>query len=390
MKNTRRWIVGLVLLLIVAAIGWRVQVARKSAVAASTAPAKVEAIELAPSDVMVATVQPLNQGLALAGSIKAAQSVVVKARVPGELQGLQLREGDTVKVGQVLARIEPTEVQARQQQALRQVDAAQAQLDIALRQHTNNQALVRQGFISNTALETSESNLAAAKANKLAMDAAADLTRKAITDSVLRSPIDGQVSQRIAQNGERVPVDGQVLVLVDLRQLEMEAAVSAAESVGIRVGQTADLQIEGSSALVPARVVRINPSTMAGSRSVLVYLALTPSPGLRQGLFAQGFLNTEQNKALAVPQSAVRNDKPTPYVQVVRDGRIVHVLVELGARGMGPLPDRTPMVAVQGLADQAQVVLASAGGLPDGAAVRFTTLPATPNAPTTPASAPKS
>ena len=376
MKSSRRWIVGLVLLAVLAAVGWRLSVARKSAVAASAPSTKVEAIELAATDVTVASVQPLNQGLALAGSLKAAQSVVVKARVPGELQGLQLREGDTVKTGQVLARIEPTEVLARQQQALRQVDAAQAQLDIALRQHTNNQAMVRQGFISNTALETSESNLAAAKANKLAMDAAADLTRKAMADSVLRSPIDGQVSQRIAQNGERVPVDGQILVLVDLRQLEMEAAVSAAESVGIRVGQTADLQIEGSGALVPARVVRINPSTMAGSRSVLVYLALTPSPGLRQGLFAQGFLNTEQNKALAVPQSAVRNDKPAPYVQVVRDGRVVHVPVELGARGIGPAPERTPLVAVTGLAEQAQIVLASAGGLPDGATVRFTTAPA--------------
>jgi RND family efflux transporter MFP subunit len=376
MKSSRSWIVGLVLLVILAAVGWRVYVARKSAVSASAPSTKVEAIELAATDVAVASVQPLNQGLALAGSLKAAQSVVVKARVPGELQGLQLREGDTVKTGQVLARIEPTEVLARQQQALRQVDAAQAQLDIALRQHTNNQAMVRQGFISNTALETSESNLAAAKANKLAMDAAVDLTRKAMADSVLRAPIDGQVSQRIAQNGERVPVDGQILVLVDLRQLEMEAAVSAAESVGIRVGQTADLQIEGSGALVPARVVRINPSTMAGSRSVLVYLALTPSPGLRQGLFAQGFLNTEQNKALAVPQSAVRNDKPAPYVQVVRDGHVVHVPVELGARGIGPAPERTPLVAVTGLAEQAQIVLASAGGLPDGAAVRFTTAPA--------------
>jgi hypothetical protein len=67
---------------------------------------------------------------------------------------------------------------------------------------------------------------------------------------------------------------------------------------------------------------------------VLVYLTLpAASPGLRQGLFAQGILETGEMSALAVPLDTVRTDKPKPYVQIIRDGHVHLVPVQMGARG---------------------------------------------------------
>jgi RND family efflux transporter MFP subunit len=314
----------------------------------------------------------LQRGLPVSGSLKAVNSAFVKARAAGELQGLTLREGDAVKAGQVVARIDPAEGQARLMQAQQQADAARTQIDIAERQHANNKALVDQGFISRWALDTSAHNLAAAQANHKAALAAVDLARKGMEDTVLRAPISGVVSQRLAQTGERMAIDGRVIEIVDLGRLELEATLSAADSVDLRVGQDATLQVEGSPRPIAARVARINPSAQAGSRSVLAYLSLADTSGLRQGLFAQGTVAIGRASALAVPLAAVRTDKPAPYVQLVEDNKVAHKAVVTGARGEA---EKDSWVAVTGLQAGATVIRGHVGPLREGTAVKFTTEP---------------
>jgi len=371
-KRHYTWLaLGLVLLLIVFSVmqALSARKAQQQAVAEASVAKVQTVVELAAGDVVKAQTRELAQGLPISGSLKAVNSALVKARAAGELQSLTVREGDAVKAGQVIARVDATEYNSRVQQAQQQADAAKAQIDIAQRQWDNNKALVDQGFISKTALDTSWNNFAVAQANHKAAMAAVEVARKTLDDTILRAPISGVVSQRLAQPGERVAVEARVIEIVDLSRLELEATLSAADSVDVRVGQQATLQIEGSGRAVLARVARINPSAQAGSRSVLAYLAIADATGLRQGLFAQGTLGTGKTSALAVPLSTVRTDKPAPYVQVVEDGRVAHKSVEMGARGEA---DKEVMVAVKGLAPNAVVIKGSIGSLREGTAVRFT------------------
>ena len=378
MKRSQvKWLLlGLALLLAAGAVLLvvfnRNQQQQLAASAAQRKATQESVVELAPTDVTPARQRDLAQGLPVSGSLRAVNSAVVKARVAGELQGLTVREGDTVKAGQVLARVDATESQARLRQAQQQADSARSQIDIAQRQYDSNKALVDQGFISKSALDTSLNNLQSAQANHKAAVASADVARKSLDDTVLRAPIGGVVSQRLAQPGERVGIDAKVVEIVDLSRLELEATLSAADSMDVRVGQQAVLQIEGSARPIAARVARINPSAQAGSRSVLAYLAIDNGQGLRQGLFAQGTLATTQASALAVPLSAVRTDKPQPYLQLVEGNRVVHRTVQTGARGDA---DGQLLVAVQGIAPGALVILGNVGPLPEGTAVRFTAAP---------------
>jgi len=371
MKRAIQWGLLALVLLLAAAGAMRVLGARKQEPVANQAKAQAVA-ELAAADIARAETLELAQGLPVSGSLRAVNSAVVKARVAGELLGLKVREGDTVKAGQEIARVDATEPQARLRQAREQADAAKAQIEIAQRQWDNNKALVDQGFISKTALDTSLNNLHAAQATHKAALAAAEVARKSVDDTVLRAPISGVVSQRLAQPGERVGIDAKVVEIVDLSRLELEATLSAADSVQVRVGQEARLQVEGVAQPIAARVVRINPSAQAGSRSVLAYLAIAESEGLRQGLFAQGQLAVGKASGLAVPQSAVRTDKPAPYVQVVENGVVVHKQVEPGLRGEA---GKEPMVAVTGLASGAQVIRGHVGPLREGTPVKFTGTP---------------
>jgi RND family efflux transporter MFP subunit len=370
MKKSTLWILSTVAVAALVAVGarWASQRQTPTAPTASTA-AAVPSIELAASDVFTAQTQTLSLGIAVSGALKATQSAVVKARVAGELQELSLREGDRVQAGQVIARIDPSEYQARVRQAQQQADSAKAQVDIAQRQFDNNQALVNQGFISQTALLNSQASMNGAKATHAAALAALDLAEKSLADATLRSPLTGVVAQRLAQPGERVAIEARLIEVINLSQLEIEAALTAEDASRVRVGMTAQLQVEGVAKPVPAKVLRINPSAQMGSRSVVVYLGVQGRAGLRQGLFAQGTLETQSLEVLAVPVTSVRTDKPQPYVQVVKDGLVRHITVRTGERSEG---ERQNLVAVTGVSEGEQVLSGSVGALREGVQVQFT------------------
>jgi membrane fusion protein, multidrug efflux system len=385
MKRWTKWVKWAIALLVLVAIGvsvGRALQARKaqqeSVAAATAANAKAQTvIELAATDVVKAQVKELAMGLPISGSLKAANSAVIKARVAGELQGLTVREGDSVKAGQVIARIDATEYAARQQQAQDQADAAKAQIVIAQRQFDNNKALVEQGFISKTALDTSLATLNSAQATHRAALSNVDIAKKAMLDTVLRSPLSGIVSQRLAQPGERVGVDTRVIEVIDTQRMELEANISAADALNVKVGQTALLTIEGSAAPVSSQVVRINPNTQSGSRNVLVYFSIANTADqptqLRQGLFAQGSLGTANVSALTVPLSAVRTDKPMPYVQVLDGNMVKHVSVELGQRGeVSTAGSKESVVAVKGIAENTLVLVGSLGTVREDTMTKFT------------------
>lgn len=373
MKRSTLWILCGVAAAVVLAGGARWASQRKPAVAVTKPAAAANSIELSTSDVVQAQKMDMVLGLPVSGTLKASQSAMVKARVAGELLDLVVREGDLVKAGQVIARIDPTEYQARERQAKQQADAALAQVDIAQKQFDNNKALVAQGFISQTALQNASASLNGAKATHMAAVAALDVTRKALDDAIVRTPISGQIAQRLAQAGERVGIDARIVEVVNLSQLELEAAFTAADASLVRNGMKAQLKVEGLDEAVAAKVLRINPTAQAGNRSVMVYLGVAGQDGLRQGVFAEGTLGTRSVQALAVPLSSVRTDKPQPYVQVIDGEQVHHVTVQTGTRAEKTLKNITlTWVEVQGLAEGAQVLTASAGAVREGTLVKFT------------------
>ena len=371
MKRWLKWIVIAVVVALLALGVLRALSARKAtkeALESQQAAQKAQpTIALTATDSVQAKTMELSQGLAISGSLKAASSAFVKARVAGELQGLTVREGDFVKVGQVIAHVDPTESRARARQAQQQAESARAQVDIAKRSFDNNRSLVEQGFISKTALDSSIATLSSAEANYRAAQAGAEVATKALEDTVLRAPISGQIAQRLAQTGERVAIDARIVEIVDLSRLELEASLSAADSLTVKVGQSAELTIEGAAKPVAAKVVRVNPTAVAGSRAVLAYLALESNSGLRQGLFAQGTLATGNARVLALPLNAVRTDKPQPYVQLLTNGQVSHTTVTLGARGEA---DGHTMVEVAGIPENAEVLSGTVGPIREGTLVK--------------------
>ncbi len=349
-----------------------------TAATAASAPAAA-VLRLQPGDWVEARPRELVRSLDVSGPLQAVDTALVKARLAGELLRLDVHEGDTVRAGQVIGRIDERDSRLRLRQAEEQAGQAAAQLQIAETALESNRALVGQGFISRNALDTSVANAAAARAALQAAQAAADLSRRQLEDALLRAPIGGQVSQRLAQPGERLALDARVVEIVDLRRIEAVVAVPPQALSELKLGAPALLQVEGLAQKLPARLVRLNPAADPATRSAIAYLALEPHPALRHGLFVSGQIELARETAFALPLSALRSDRSPPRVLWIDGDRLVEASVKTGRRGQeGAAGGEALVEIVEGLPPAPvgaplRVLAGSVGGVRGGTTVRFET-----------------
>lgn len=336
--------------------------------AQATAPATLEFLQ---SDITRVKPRDLRKILAASGSLRAVNQAAVKAKVAGEVREVLVREGESVKAGQVLVKMDASEYQARQEQAKGALMAARGQLDIATKTRDNNKTLLAKGFISQNAFDNAESQYRIALANVDSAKGALDVAQKSLSDTVIRAPISGLVSSRTIQPGEKVSADNRFLDVVDLHQMEMEAAVPTTDILNIQLGQDVQMTVEGLSTPLAGKVVRINPSTQAGSRSILVYIQVeNPQGTLRVGMFGEAQLTlAKKSGVLTVPQSAVQTNAGNNSVYVIENGKLEQKPVTLGIRGNDG--EGAAVEVISGLNDGAHIVKSNLGNLRAGTLVRF-------------------
>ena len=369
MKFPLKWVV---LLLIVLGLAWGITRALKARSTQQQAAAvAAEALKmpvtfaLKSTDVLVAERLSINQVEPVSGTVRAVNAVTLRSTMGAVVTRINALEGATVKSGQVLAQLDADDTRARLQQAQQQSNAAKAQVELAKRQRDNNRALVEKGFISSTALVSSDSNYATALANYEAALAAQQIAKRGLEDAALRAPFSGVVTQRHVKAGERVAVNAPVVDIVDVSQLEVEVLLPIAASSGLKIGQTATLNLESQPQPITAKVARINPSIDAGSRSVRIYLNI-PTGKARVGEFATGELTVGTLQGTAVPLDSIRTDQPSPYAQVVSDQTIAHTTVQILATGRA---GETRYAIVEPLPAGTTVLSPTAGLIANGTAV---------------------
>jgi membrane fusion protein (multidrug efflux system) len=347
--------------------------------------AAVVTLEFAPADLAQVERRALSRWLPVSGALQPVRQATVKAKVSGDVRQITVREGETVQTGQVLARIDTADLDAKLIERIGALESAKAQLALAEKTRTTNQTLLKQNFISQNAFDNSESSYNVAQGSVKSAEAQVQIARNALRDAVAISPLTGIVAKRHVQPGEKVAFDSPLVTIVDLKDMELQAAVPATDVPELAIGKTVELVIDGfGDRRFSGRVERINPATEPGTRSFLVYVGIPNADGaLRGGMFATGRIALAASAALpTLPSTAVRVEAGQAIVWMLEDGKLVKRNVVIGARddAAGRVEIRTALPA------GAPILGARFDNLKDGA-------PAIVKAPSTapvPASAPTS
>jgi membrane fusion protein, multidrug efflux system len=332
-------------------------------------------LEFAPGDLAQVETKPLARWLPVSGALQPVNQATVKAKVSGDVRHIAVREGETVRAGQVLARIDTADLEARVAERIGALESAKAQLAMAEKTSASNQALLRQNFISQIAVDNSESSLSVARGTVKSAEAQVQMARNALHDAIVVSPLSGIVAKRHVQPGEKVAFDSPVVTVVDLKEMELQAAVPSADVPALAIGMPVDLTSDGfGERRFRGRIERINPATEAGTRSILVYVGIpNADASLRGGMFATGRIALAADApAPTLPQAAIRTEAGQTFVWTIESGKLQRRIVVLGRRD-----DEAGRVEVKtALPAGVPILAARFDNLKDGASALVKTAPA--------------
>jgi membrane fusion protein (multidrug efflux system) len=305
--------------------------------------------------------------------IEADRRALVMPKVTGEIRAVLADEGQRVRAGQVLARLDGDQLRL-------EVALNEATMQKLERDYNRNLELQQKGLVSATAIDNLKYELAAAKASW-------ELARLQLSYCDIRSPIGGTVTQRLdhVKVGNTVtPVggviesaDSSLFVVEDLDTLMLRVNVPERELAKLSVGQPAELTFDA----VPGRafqgqIALISPSIDPATATFAVRIRVTETGGLlRPGMFARVAIIYERKlDALQIPRTALLDGDGPPKVFVVKDGKASERAVKLG------LSNGAWIEVTEGLRDGEQVVVVGQGAVKPGAAVRVVNSSARPAA----------
>lgn len=314
--------------------------------------------------VEVATVRRVSMPaeVSAVGTMRSENAVMLRPEVTGRISAIAFTEGQPVKRGQVLLRLDDSVVKAQLQQA-------QANLGLANSQYRRSETLTRQGFISQQARDEAFSQLKV-------QQAAVALAQAQLDKTTILAPFDGVVGLRQVSVGDYVSPGIDIAPLESIDPLQVDFRVPEGYAGQLAAGQPLTVGFDALPQEQRGGVVKaINPQVDVGGRSVLVR-ADVPNPDgkLRPGMFARVQLQFNDAQALTVPETALQSSGAERFVFRVEEGKVKRVVVDIGQRRAGQVE------IVQGLKEGDQVVVAGLQKISDGAAVRVLAAPAAASA----------
>ena len=296
-------------------------------------PASPPRVQIGAENVVAVKRDMIVVGPIISGELRPEREATVRAELGGSLIEVNVDEGQAVKQGALLGRIEAQNLEDARQSAESAVRSADNQLAVARREAERTQTLVTAGALASRDLDVARQNVTAAEAQLADARARLVNAEKQLRNAVIRAPLTGIVSKRPVNKGDVVSVGAELFTIIDPSSMQLEASVPSENLSELRVGAMVEFEVRGYDQRFVGRIQRIAPQADPATRQVPIYVSIPNEGGrLVAGLFAQGRVVTASAAGLVVPSNAVNTSGPMPWVLRVKDGRTEHVDVTLGLR----------------------------------------------------------
>jgi membrane fusion protein (multidrug efflux system) len=345
------------------------------------------ALLIAPEDIYAVTSRDLASGPSITGSVQPERRADLRAEVSAVVLNVLKENGDAVRRGDLLVRLDDTAIRDALSSAEASARAAEQAFDQAQRQFERMKTLRASGMASTQQLEDAEIRRNTAQSDREAAKSRMVQARQQLQRTEARAPFDGIVSDRKASAGDTAQIGQELLKVIDPRSLRFEGLVSADRIGSVKAGQTVVFRVSGYGGQeFSGKVRRVNPAANATTRQieVLVDFADARQPKLA-GLYAEGYVETEKSAALAVPDTVLVRAGDKASVWRLGNGVLQKADVAIGDRD----PRSGEFVIRSGLAAGDRVLRHPTTQLKDGQKVEMTASATAATAAALPAAASK-
>jgi len=265
------------------------------------------------------------------GSVVSEQRVTITSRLSGYIRDLAVNEGERVKAGQVLFRVDPVDVRSQQEAARAQLVQAEADLADAESDLRRFEALFEQGAASQRQLDKARLRVKVARSAVKQARAALRRARNQLTYAEVRAPGDGIVVRKLKRNGDLATPGAPVLTLENLEQLVVDTYVDEANVSHIEPGDEVYLDFPAFDKRLTGEVLQVVGAADPVAHNFLVKISLPKDAAVPAGAYVKVRFTVGTREVLMLPEKAVVNRADLPAVYVVdRQGVAHYRLVRLG------------------------------------------------------------
>lgn len=340
--------------------------AKEADAAATTAAPPV--LDIGKENTITVTTDEIVTGPSVSGTLTPKEQATVRAEVGGSVLTVTAEEGQTVRKGQLLARIEARTASEAVTSATSSVRSQEQALDLARRELARAETLVGAGAIAERSVEAARNEVVRLESEVASARSRLMTARKTLGDATVTAPISGVVASRTVNQGDVVSPGTALYTIVVPSSIQLEASVPSAALGAIKLGADVTFEVRGyPDQTFTGTIERISPTADPTTRQVPVWVTVDNRSGrLVSGLFADGRVTREARRGLVVPTSVIGDLDAQPTVLRIRDGKVEQVSIRLG------LVDRQNERAevVEGLSDGDLLLTGVAQGVTPGTHVK--------------------